>query len=240
MTLRDHSIRLTLLDRFSLAVGDSHPLLSPGPRRLLAFLALRGGAVKRAQVAGALWPEATEARAYGSLRSELWRLQGVARHAIDAGSHELRLADSVRVDLRESFQLARRLLDSRSHPPESDLSPASIAMLSADLLPDWHDEWVLMEAEHWRQLRLHALEVLSARLRERGRYGEALDAAFAAVMAEPLRESANRAVIEAHLAEGNQSEGIRAFERYRELLQAELGLDPTDHLERLLPKVKSA
>lgn len=240
MTLRDQPIRLTLLGRFSLTVGESRPVLSPGPQRLLAFLALRGGAVKRAQVAGALWPEATEARAYGSLRSELWRLQGVARHAIDAGSHELRLAEHVRVDLRESFHLARRLLDSRSQPPELDVSPVSIAMLSADLLPDWHDEWVLMEAEHWRQLRLHALEALSARFRERGRYGEALDAAFAAVVAEPLRESANRAVIEAHLAEGNQSEGIRTFERYRDLLRNELGLDPTNHLERLLPRVKTA
>jgi DNA-binding SARP family transcriptional activator len=238
--LRDQAIRIALLGCFSLFVGDELLSLSPGSRRLLTFLALRGRAVKRAEVAGVLWPDATEARAYGSLRSELWRLEGIARHAIEAGSHELQLTDHVSVDFWDSSHLARRLLDSRSGPQESDVSAASIPMLSADLLPGWYDEWVVVEAEHWRQLRLHALEALSGCLRERGRSGEALDAALAAVAAEPLRESAQRAVILAHLTEGNQSEAIRAFERYRDLLRTELGLEPTDRLRQLLPRAKTA
>jgi hypothetical protein len=52
-------------------------------------------------------------------------------------------------------------------------------------------------------------------------------AAQAAIRAEPLRESAHAAPIRIHLAEGNQSEALREFDRYRRLLQAELGLQPT-------------
>jgi DNA-binding SARP family transcriptional activator len=36
------------------------------------------------------------------------------------------------------------------------------------------------------------------------------------------------------LAEGNQSEALGEFERYRVLLRAELGIEPTDRLTRLL------
>jgi hypothetical protein len=60
----------------------------------------------------------------------------------------------------------------------------SVAARSADLLPDWYDDWVPIEAEDWRQLRLHALEVLAGRLMAADRWGEAACAAAA----EPLKE----------------------------------------------------
>ena len=47
-----------------------------------------------------------------------------------------------------------------------------------------------------------------------------------AVSAEPLRESAQRTLIEAHLAEGNRVEGRRTFEAYRDILDRELGTQP--------------
>jgi SARP family transcriptional regulator, regulator of embCAB operon len=233
--LREPPMRIRLLGCFSFSVDDAPRTLPPGSQRLLTILALRGGTIHRAQVAGALWRDVTDAHAYGSLRSELWRLRRIARGAIEAGLHELQLADRVSVDFQDASRLARRLLNSRSGSRESDITAASIRMLSGDLLPDWYDDWVVMEAEQWRQLRLHALEALSGRLREQGRYGEALDAALGAVAAEPLRESAHRAAILAHLSEGNQSEAIRAFERYRDLIGTELGLEPTDCLRQLLP-----
>jgi DNA-binding SARP family transcriptional activator len=46
------------------------------------------------------------------------------------------------------------------------------------------------------------------------------------VSAEPLRESAQRVLIDAHLAEGNWIEGRRAYESYRELLRRELDAEP--------------
>jgi hypothetical protein len=40
------------------------------------------------------------------------------------------------------------------------------------LLPGWYDDWVLIEAQIWRQLRMHALEALALRLADVGRWGE--------------------------------------------------------------------
>ena len=42
-----------------------------------------------------------------------------------------------------------------------------------------------------------------------------------------------------HLAEGNQTEAIREYERYRRLLQAELGLEPSAQLRELIDRLIS-
>jgi DNA-binding SARP family transcriptional activator len=111
--------------------------------------------------------------------------------------------------------------------------------LSADLLPDWYDDWVLVEAEDWRQLRLHALEALADHLPAAGRWGEATAAARAAVRGEPLRETSHVALIRVFLAEGNVSEAIREFTSYQVLLHNELGLEPTPRLCRLIQNARN-
>jgi DNA-binding SARP family transcriptional activator len=225
---------LKVLGRFALSWEDSVLRVPRASQRLLAFLALQRRMVKRAAIAGTLWPEASESRASANLRSALARLQGTARKALAADKLELGLAEGIVVDVRDAQGLARRLLDPAVTPDRAELGMAAVPVLSADLLPDWYDDWVLFEAEDWRQLRLHALEALAVRLIALGRWGEAANAASAAVRAEPLRESARAALIQAHLAEGNQSEAVREFARYRTLLDAELGLAPTPRLHELL------
>jgi DNA-binding SARP family transcriptional activator len=214
--------------------GSAQPCVPRASQRLLAFLALRDGAASRATIAGTLWPDTTESHAYSNLRSALARLDRTCRKTLRTSKLEVGLAEDVRVDLHHSQALARRLLDPSTNPGQSDLGTAAFGALSADLLPGWYDDWVLIEAESWRQLRVHALEALALRLADVGRWGEAANAAGAAVRAEPLRESAHAALIKVHLAEGNQSEAVREFTGYRALLHAELGLEPTPQLCRLV------
>jgi DNA-binding SARP family transcriptional activator len=111
--------------------------------------------------------------------------------------------------------------DGRAGP---ELAPAALAR---DLLPDWYDDWVVLERERFRQLRLHALEALCRRLTEAGRFGAAVQAGLAAVAGEPLRESAHRILIQAHLAEGNPGEAVRQYHLYRRLLAGELAIEPS-------------
>ena len=85
---------------------------------------------------------------------------------------------------------------------------------------------MLLERERVRQLRMHALEALAEKLAAAGRYGEAVQAAYAAVVAEPLRESAHRAVVRVHLVEGNVAEAVRAYDSFRTMLAEELGRGP--------------
>ena len=227
--------RVLLLGGFQLVDGHAQVALAEGSQRLLALLALRRRPMKRVLVAGTLWPDVTETRAYASLRSALSRLHGVVRDAVEVNPSDVRLANRVRVDLRESQALAHRLLDAVDQPFQAaDLSRAAITSLSGELLPDWYEDWALLEAEDWRQLRLHALETLAGLLSAAGRHGDAAAAALQAVRADPLRESAHAALIRVHLAEHNRSEALREFKRYQQLLRAELDIEPTGELRELV------
>lgn len=229
-----HDFHLSLQGAFALS-DRAVPLLLPGSsQRLLAFLALQDRAVTRSATAGALWPEASETHAHASLRSALSRLDAVTREALDVTYLDLRLAASVTVDIRDSRKLAQRLLIVDTEPTANDLAAEAIEALGSELLPDWYDDWVLLEAEGWHQLRLHALDALAGRLVSVERHADAIAAALAAIKADPLRESAHAALVGAHLAEGNQSEALLAYTRYAELLRAELGVEPTARLQALV------
>jgi DNA-binding SARP family transcriptional activator len=106
-------------------------------------------------------------------------------------------------------------------------------------LPDWYDEWLLIPRERFRQLRVHALEELAIVLADEGRFAEAVEAGLAAVAADPLRETAHRALILAHIAEGNRQEAARQLAVARSLLVRHLGVDVSPGLVRLVQRLTS-
>jgi DNA-binding SARP family transcriptional activator len=238
LPVADSDFMVILLGGFGLLCGNALLTVPRASQRLVAFLALRGGMVRRAAVAGSLWPDASERHAYANLRQALARLESAARKALAASKLELGLAEGVAVDIRHARALACRLLDPALTLEQSDLGMDAVGILSAELLPDWDDDWALLEAEDWRQLRLHALEALAGCLTAASRWGEAAGAARAVVRAEPLRESGHAALMQVHLAEGNQSEAVRQFASYRALLRAELGLEPTARLRQMVPDLR--
>lgn len=222
---------LSLLNAFELRCEGLLVDLPLSAQRLLAFVALHEHPLQRMYVAGTLWIDASDHRAGASLRSSLWRLNRPGHVVVEATSTHLRLAPEVDVDLRSALGLAHRLLDGSADA--ADLQ-AGEAALCGVLLPDWYDDWLLFERERFRQVSLHALEVLAERLVHAGELTRALDAALSAVRSEPLRESAHRILMRVHLAEGNRSEALRQYELCRRLLRDRLGVEPSEQLLQLL------
>jgi DNA-binding SARP family transcriptional activator len=201
-----------------------------GAQRLVAFVALHERPLQRDYVAGMLWLDTPDTRAAANLRSMLWRIQKRAPGLIDAREHGLRLARDVPLDLRDAERLARRELDG-----EVDENPArDPSLFAADLLPDWYEDWVLLERERFRQLRLRALEALCERRLQGGRLNEALEAGLLSLAGEPLRESAHRALVRVHLADGNAVEALRQYRLCRRLLSEQLGIEPTEQMRDLV------
>ena len=233
------SAAISLLGSFSvqLAGEPRSSALPKSSQRVLAYLALKDRAVGRGTIAGTLWPDSTEFRAALSLRSALTRLNAM-RDAVVTSSSGLCLAASVTVDLHDAQALAQRLLNAASTPSDADLDASAIASLSFELLPDWYDDWAIEAAQDWRQTRMNALEVQARMLIEGGRLPEAAGVARVVMRVEPLRESAHTLLVRIHLAEGNQSEALKAFEQYRKLLLDELGLEPTALLSELVADIR--
>ena len=215
-----------------ITMGAQRREVPEGSKQLLAFVALRRRQVDRRHAAGTLWPFGNEDRAAGNLRSALWRLRRAGINVLAADKGSLGLCAHVIVDLHLMDQWATRLVQGTASGRDLAISPSVFDAL--DLLPGWYDDWALMERERIRQRLLHALEALSTCLVSLGRFGEAVDAALLAISADPLRESAQRALIQAHIAEGNIAEARRSYLAHRDLVRRELGIDPSSELLALL------
>ena len=230
LTTASRSIRL--LGAFSVSVDDRSVALPSNAQRVLGFLAVSGLEQPRDSIATHLWPGASPDRAMSNLRTALWRVRRAHPEIVCAGRDSVRLEEDVAVDYDVLTARARRIIaDDGAGDAVIDLEPY---LLEIELLPGWDEEWLLMDRERYRQLRIHALESLSERLTTRGLFGRAIDVACAAIRVEPLHESAHAALIAAHMAEGNRTEAFRHFRSYSHLLAEETGLSPSPQLERLL------
>ena len=220
-----------MLDAFELTIDGGPVEIAHPARRLLALLAVKQHPLLRAYAGGVLWLNFSDDRAAANLRSALWRVRALEVPIVDTRNGTLQLLPWVEVDLHAAMSAAHRWLARL----ETDVDrEAGAAALEGELLPDWYDDWMTDDRESFRQLRLHALEVMAERLALADRCGDAILAALAAVAADPLRESAHRAVIKVHLAEGNVAEAIRQLHRCERLMLDEVGVPPSSRLADLI------
>jgi two-component SAPR family response regulator len=138
------------------------------------------------------------------------------------------------IDSREQESFTTRLLRDQVDDREFIASHAWL-LWDNELLPGWYEDWVVFERERLGQLRLHALEH-AALLMVRSRHlHAALQLALEAVRQEPLRETANAALIHVYLTEGNVVDACHQYDMFRGLLRRELGIDPSPALAKMLP-----
>jgi hypothetical protein len=222
-----HAVRV--LGSFTLVSDGAAVPLGVDSRRLVAYLAVHPRPQEHATLAADLWP-GVPAAAGQRLLAEAATAVGIPTLFTDGDlTGPLSLAADVHIDLNDALGLVRALPEI----PAGD-SP-DIALLSADILPGWTATWIAVERERFRQLRLHALEERSLRLSAAGRHADAVALAELAVKAAPSRESARRALIEAHLAQGNIAAAVAEYDAYVELLRSSVGGPASNGLDALFP-----
>lgn len=223
-----------LLSRFRLVSAGDVIRLPYSLERVVAYLALAHVPVGRSRLAGVLWPDIPERHAHGALRSALWRLQRLCG-VIERDERVLALASNVTVDLTDVAELTRALIQ-RSGPEA--LGRLHELVDSAEILPGWDEEWLVVERERYRLLRLRALEEAGEAFLAANDPARAMEASLASISTEPYRESAHRLLVRIHLAEGNRSEALRAYRVYRRIIEDELGISPSGEMEQLIESVR--
>jgi DNA-binding SARP family transcriptional activator len=235
-------LSLHLLGDWFLTVGDGHsdtvePVeLPPGPQHLIALLALQGRCA-RTQAAATLWPDCRDEVASARLRAILWRMRH--RHAgvpplLEIGDTSLALAGEIVVDVHRFRVSAEWLIHDKDGRDEASEDAAAAVLHASELLTGWYDDWVLATRERLRHLRLSALDALASRRRLQRRGHEALQAARAAISIEPLHESAHRTIVRTHLDNGDIVEAVDHYEKFRAMLNRELGLPPSELFTELV------
>ncbi|MFG2022146.1 BTAD domain-containing putative transcriptional regulator [Streptomyces sp. NPDC048825] len=229
--------RLTLLGAFELSTADDPLPMPRTAQRLLAFLGL-ASPVDRMTAAGRLWPDVTGPRAACSLRtalSKVHRLAGKAENgttsAIIREGTTLGLDSSITIDAQALRQVAAQVAASTGSAVDAALR---LLDLRGELLPSWDEEWLTIEREELREIRLQALEQCSIRLCRSGSYAAAMMLAYEALRSDPLRESSHRQLIAIHLAQGNRAQALVVYRACVRQLRRECGTPPSSLLRGLL------
>ncbi len=234
------STRLRLLGRFELTIDGVPRTVPIAGRTVLALVALAERPVPVSDAAATLWPATDPGWAPERLRYAMESLERAGLDLVDERDGMLSLCPNVRVDVAESLATAAWI----SSMPAAVAVPldevAAEVRRWGDLLPGWSDDHILIERERVRRIRLRALEELAERSLRDGRARDAIEAASAAVEAEPLRERAWSALIRAHLAAGDAPGAIRRYAAFHRLLFGELRRVPSIDLEDLVPPLTVA
>lgn len=230
--LEPPELSLSLIRDFELRCDGEPVPLALSSQRLVAFLALQSTPLRRTYVSGTLWFGSDERHAAASLRSALWRLPPV--NLVRVSATHLWLNPEIQVDVHRVIADAKAVL--RCPPTDDDLLILTheLTDIGDDLLLGWYDDWLIVEREHCRRIRLQALDCLGERLLENGSLNEAFQVGLAATRTDPLRESAHRLLVAVDLRNGNVAEAIRRYHLYAKLLRTELGGQPSPALHDLV------
>lgn len=222
--------------------GDAGPIIIRGARRralLVRLLLAPNELIPSERIAEDLWDGSPPPGAASTLTSHvslLRQLLGGDRIANRSGSYTLRV-DPGELD---TVEFASDLADGHAALRQND--PQRAVSLFERGLRQWRGSpladvdgasWAQGEVARLSELRLGAEESLLEGQMALGQHREAVAVAEAAVTAEPLREQRWATLMLALYRSGRQADALRAYQRLRELLGDQLGLEPSAQLAEL-------
>jgi predicted ATPase/class 3 adenylate cyclase/DNA-binding SARP family transcriptional activator/regulation of enolase protein 1 (concanavalin A-like superfamily) len=233
------SLLIRLFGPFEVRLNGA-PLPRPRTRKahwLLALLTLRSGAeVERAWLAGMLWPDSPEPQAYVSLRNSLADLRGVLGPEI--GRLRAPSLRTLSLDL-SGAEVDMVAFDSAIARGDTASLQHAVGLYRGPLLEGCAEEWAFQERQAREQAYLTALERLAAHALSGGDPATAERHLRLAVAVDPLRESAQRALIQTLAAGGNYAASTLAYRELRLLLHRELNAEPDPETQALFQRLRA-
>jgi DNA-binding SARP family transcriptional activator len=209
------------------------------PRQLLAILLLeRGHVVSKQRLAELLWNDTTPVNVAATLDTYASTLRhhlepdrrGPGRYLLGGGGGLRVPAELVELDL-DRFD--RLLHDADQHARRGDRAAARSVLESALSLvrgsvleEEPHAAWAVRVRERYLERELSARLAAGEHALASGDPAGAVTHAQAVLDADPLREAGHRVLMHAYYRLGRQDEALRSFDRCRQVLADELGVDP--------------
>jgi predicted ATPase/DNA-binding SARP family transcriptional activator len=221
------SLNLYLFGSFRLE-RDGQPLRLPTRKTesLLAYLALHPDPPQSREYLAALyWGDSTDEQARRSLRVALTSLRKLLGDSVfETGRDTLQLNPHAPlwVDAYEFTRLTRP-------SPHTDTAAleSAVTLYQGDLLAEFYDEWMDQEREQTRQRYLALLLRLIQHYRSQSEYEAAIRCAQKLLTADPASEQAHQHLMFCYVGLGNRSAALKQFERCRQSLRDQLGVEPS-------------
>lgn len=208
--------------------------------RVLAYLALYAAQpLPREVVAAELWPDSDEGSARSRLSTALWRLRSALGPARSpdllrrAGDGAIGL-DPAAVEAIDTRRFERRARAFLASPHEHSFEDEAEDERGRGVpMAGWYDFWALSARLRIEDLRERCLSELLARQCTAGEDQPAIDTAEKLLRIDPLREDVHQALMRIHARHGRPALVERQYERCRQAVGADLGIEPAAETEAL-------
>jgi DNA-binding SARP family transcriptional activator len=203
---------------------------------ILALLILRHGRpVDRSWLAGTLWPDSPEPQAFVSLRNSLKDLRRAL--GLEADRVHSPVTHSLALDLTgASADLIT--FDAAIARGDREALEQAIALYRGSLLEGCEEEWVFQERAVREQAYLTALESLAGQALVGGEPAAAERYLRRGIAVDPLREGAQRALMQSLAASGNYAAALMTYRELRHLLHRELNAPPDPETTALFQQIR--
>lgn len=210
---------------------------SPRQQALLAWLLLHADAPQsRRRIAFAFWPDSSERQALTNLRRELHHLRQALPDAecfleVTPQTIRWRPDTPARLDTAQFERALSAALADSGQPRRAGLEQA-VALYQGELVAGVYDDWLEPVRQRFHQRGVEALEQLATLYEQQGEIERAVACAQRLVELEPVCESAYARLMRLHLARGDRALALRTFHRCAQVLEQELGAQPSGAVRR--------
>jgi DNA-binding SARP family transcriptional activator len=246
----DMTLELRLLGGFSARVGSRS--VQEGDWRLrkakslVKLLALEPGhRLHREQVMDLLWPDLDPEGAANSLNKALHAARRALEPDLVPGRPSLYLR--LQGDLLTLQSPERLWVDvpafeaagaAARQAGDVEAYRSALELYRCELLPeDRYEEWADLRREELRSLHISLLLELARLLELRGEHEPAIQQLQQVVAADPAHEEAHASLMRVQALSGHRHQALRQYERLREALQRELGVDPEPSSRQLYQEI---
>ena len=217
-------------------------------KALLTYLAVEGERIGRAHLLGLLWPEMREADARNNLRVSWAQLRRVIQKSggsedlLDGNRRELWInaSDHIWLDIAE-FQRLLDACDQHLHQSRAtcvaclERLARAAKLYRGEFLQGFYvegcpefDEWLFVRREGWHLEMMALLAELSDYHEGNREYEASEQYTRRQLELDGLREDAHRRLMRLLALKGQRPAALAQFERCRQILEQELGVQP-DH-----------
>lgn len=228
-------------------------------RALLAYLTLEGQVHQRSELAEFLWPGYSEESARNSLRQSLFRLRQILNDAEAEPPWLLLTRQTVQINpaapISVDVKIFTRLLEECEAHNHAELTLCTsclarlrqaVDLYHGDFLAgftvadgDAFEEWRRISQELLHIQMLDALTILANAAERAGDDVGALHYARRQIAIEPWQEAAHRQVMRVLAKRGQRTAALAQYNRVRQVLAEELGVEPDSETARLYEQINS-
>ena len=222
-------VRFEMLGGFRVLVGGRHVAraLTVRQQQILTYLVLHArGPVARAQIAGQLWPESTDAQASTNLRREWHHLREgwpELDGCVETGARTLSWRDEAPDSDVALFEAAAE----RARQGDRSALDDAATLYRGDLLPGCDDEWIAADRERLKATAIEVLARLVTLLETERALAEAILRAQQLLRLDPLNEPAWCALMRCHARRGERATALHLYQQCAATLKRELDVQPS-------------